>query len=203
MLIHIANLIILASFLVADVMWLRALSVLGGGVWISYFATSFEEVNWSGIGWNVLFTTINLRYIVLLILERRPVHLTERERELKHLVAPDLSPRSWAALLKLSEEVSGAALIEAEADLDRGLYLLFRGDARVAQGERQVELGFGDTVGATPYLTGEPPLERIESTGSATFLRWPHQPLRAHLKASPDTEAVFQGLLSRELSRHG
>lgn len=47
MLMHIAYVIILASFLVKDVLWLRALSVLGGFMWIAFFAT-LGAVDWGG-----------------------------------------------------------------------------------------------------------------------------------------------------------
>ena len=50
---------------------LRALNIVAGGFFIAW-ALSFESPLWASIGWNVLFSAVNLWRIWLAILERRP-----------------------------------------------------------------------------------------------------------------------------------
>ena len=74
MLIHIANILILLSFLVTEIMYLRLLSIFGGLAFIGYFSLNFDTVQWSGILWNTLFIMINLYQVVQLVIERRPIN---------------------------------------------------------------------------------------------------------------------------------
>ena len=50
-LIHVANVLILGSFLVRDILWLRALSVLGGICFMLYFLFGSPTVLWAPVGW--------------------------------------------------------------------------------------------------------------------------------------------------------
>ena len=200
MLIHLANVIILASFLVGDVMWLRSLSIIGGGVWVCYFSTEFTEVNWSGIGWNVLFTLINVWYIIQLILERRPISLTERERELKHLIAPDLELREWSKLLQAGEVVSGEAVLVTEGSSLDSVYLMMSGAGQRTRNGVSEELSVGQLIGALPYLTEGLSPEHVESLPGAQLIRWSNNALKVYLNGAPESRAVFQRLLGAEVS---
>ena len=202
MLIHIANLIILASFLVSDVMWLRALSIIGGGVWICYFSVSFAEVNWSGIGWNVVFTAINIWYIVQLILERRPIPFTEHERNLKHQVAPDLSPRDWYRLLKKGQVMSGDELrLEKDSILD-AVYLVMTGELSLETSEAENEhLTTGQLFGGLSYLNDQPFKQQLIDSNNLSLIAWPKDVLNKHLQSAPEIESVFQRLFGDEIAR--
>ena len=83
MLIHLANILILLSFLVTEIMYLRLLSIFGGFAFIGYFSLNFDTVQWSGILWNSLFIMINLYQVVQLVIERRPIKFNERELQIK------------------------------------------------------------------------------------------------------------------------
>ena len=202
MLIHIANIIILASFLVSDVMWLRALSIVGGGVWISYFTVAFTEVNWSGIGWNVVFTAINVWYIVQLILERRPIQLTEHERSLKHLVAPDLSQRDWSQLIKKGQVIAGKELlIEKEAVLD-SIYLIMAGKLSLENDKLNEErLTSGQLFGGLSYLNDVPFDQQVKEYDQLSLIAWNKDVLKKHLQDAPHIEAIFQRLFGDEIAR--
>lgn len=204
MLLHFAYMIILTSFLVSDVMWLRALSILGGGVWILYFSISFQEVNWTGIAWNLLFTLINLRYLFLLILERRPVRLTEEERLIKQRVAPDISARQWLTLVQKSEIIHEtdleAPLISRGDHLD-SVYLLMSGALRIESEALSASLPIGCSLGASGYLTGGAHPEDVFLGPKSILLRWSYEQLRDELDRDPQLKAVFQGIFSEEITR--
>ena len=75
LLINAANLLILASFLVRDILWLRMLSILAGFCFMGYAGLDpipkLEPMIWNG-----LFITLNVVQVVRLLLERRPVLCT-------------------------------------------------------------------------------------------------------------------------------
>jgi hypothetical protein len=83
-LIRIANVLYVISYLVKEILWLRLLTVVAGGVLIAYYALLPVPL-WAAIVWNVVFLAINLRQIRALLLERRPVRLSPDELRLYQL----------------------------------------------------------------------------------------------------------------------
>lgn len=204
MLIHIAYSVILISFLVRDVLWLRLLSIIGGVLWVTFFAIQ-TPINSAGIAWNVFFSLINLWYILQLIVSRRPVQLNERERALKHQLCPDLSDRRWADLLELGERISPEGPLTIEGELPESVYLITRGSARSLGADPSQErelISTGAIIGGVSYLTGRPAREGVECELGAEVVRWSMEKLRAHLNSVPEALAVFQRLFGEELARH-
>ena len=200
MLMHIAYVIILASFLVKDVLWLRALSVLGGFMWIAFFAT-LGAVDWGGIAWNTFFGLINLWHIIRIIMERRPVQLSERERELKHKVCPELSDRRWLELINLGERLEAEHPIVIEGQSADAVYLLSRGEAQASRTGGEQILSSGEIIGGVSYLTGQPSKERVECAVQSELLRWTTVELKGHLEQHPEVLSVFQRLVGHEIAR--
>jgi hypothetical protein len=71
-LIHVANVIYLASYLVKDILWLRLLAVVAGSVLLAVYALLPHPL-WGAFAWNVVFLLVNLKQIRMLLLERRAV----------------------------------------------------------------------------------------------------------------------------------
>ena len=101
-LIHIANVILLAAFVVRDILLLRILFVTG-----SFFALGFyfllSPPLWSAIGWTSLYIVIHAFWICRILWERRPVVLNRDEQRLHDLVFGTLDLRKFATLVSLGE----------------------------------------------------------------------------------------------------
>lgn len=101
-LIHIANVILLAAFVVRDILLLRILFVTG-----SFFALGFyfllSPPLWSAIGWTAVYVVIHAFWIWRILLERRPVVLNPDEQRLHDLVFGTLDPRKFLTLVSLGE----------------------------------------------------------------------------------------------------
>jgi hypothetical protein len=69
-LIHVANVLLLLSFLVRNVLWLRLLNLLAGAAFIAYFASS-DPPAIAPLVWNALFLSINVVQGFCLLVERR------------------------------------------------------------------------------------------------------------------------------------
>ena len=82
-----ANLLYLASYSVRDILWLRALTIVAAGLLIPYYYLQPAPL-WIAIGWNLLFTAINLYWITRLLLQRRPVQLSSDEQQFRQLCFP-------------------------------------------------------------------------------------------------------------------
>lgn len=101
-LIHIANVILLAAFVVRDILLLRILFVTG-----SFFAFGFYFFQspplWSAIGWTALYIVIHAFWICRILWERRPVVLNPDEQRLYDLGFGALDLRKFVTVVSLGE----------------------------------------------------------------------------------------------------
>ena len=92
------------------------------------------------IYWNLAFTALNTFWIVQLLLERRPVKLSDEEQRLCELVFRTMTPREMIKILKLASwqsAVAGEYFVERGKPLDR-LMVIYSGKACVEVGGKNV-----------------------------------------------------------------
>ena len=75
--LHGANILILCSFLVRDLIVLRLLSIAAGILFCLYF---YPNGMWGAIGWNVLFSIVNITQITLHFYRSRKIPLNSIEQ---------------------------------------------------------------------------------------------------------------------------
>ncbi len=200
-LLHIANALYLGSYLVKDMLWLRVLTVVAGVLLMATFYLRADPM-WDAIGWNVLFGCINVVQIVLLVRERRPVRLADREQRLYQLAFRSLSPREFRKLIDLAtwrEETDGARLVERGEELDR-VMVIAEGHADVyVEGRPHVHLGPGRFIGEMSFLSGQAPTADVHAEGDVVLVVWSSRELRAFLGASPDLRAAMQLVIGNDL----
>lgn len=200
--IHAANVAILASFLVRDILWLRALSVLAGALFIAYFGLrTTPEIE--PIAWNAVFMALNVVQITALLRERRPVKLDEREQRVYDLAFRALSPRELLRLVAIGDWVeldAGAVVIEQGCMPDRVLAITEGTFAVEVDGRKVAELGPGRLVGEMSFLTGAATTARVRSVARVTCLSLPSERLRALTKESPELRAALQRVIGLDLA---
>jgi len=202
-LIHLANSLILCSFLARDILWLRALSVMAGGCLITFYLTSPSPLM-AAVGWNLVFIGINLVQIVRLIIERRPVQLSEAEGRLRQLLFLSLSPRDVRRLVGCGawrEHADGETLIRQGEALDR-LMVVYAGRVGVyIDGQRVASLRAGRLVGELSWVTGAPASADVVATGAVRCLVWEREQLKAFLERHPVIRQALQVILGEDLAR--
>ncbi len=200
--VHVANLLYLASFMMRDILWLRVLTVIGASFLLPYYYFQAEPLL-PAIYWNLAFIALNLYWIGRILLERRPVRLSPDEVQLCNMVFHSLTPQEMLKLLKLAhwEDVPvGKWLVEAGKKVDR-LRVIFSGRARVeAQGTPVTDLGPGDLIGQMSFITNEPAPVRIVAAEPTRCVTWYKSTLKDFLSLHPDLRAAFQVVLGIDLS---
>lgn len=199
-LLHVANVVFLLSYLVKDILWLRLLTSLGG-VLLMVWAFAQPQPLWASLAWNAVFLAINVWRIALLLLERRPVHLSDRDLGLYRRVFRALTPREFVQLLALGrweEAKPEQRIVERARELDR-LMVIASGRAAVRVGERVVELGEGRFVGEMSFITGEAPTADVVALDPIRYVSWPKAELRAFLAEHPALRAAWQAVLGADL----
>ncbi len=200
-LIHIANVFYLLSYLVKDILWLRLLTVVGGGLLLAYYVVMPTPL-WAAIGWNCLFLSINFWQIRILLLERRPVVFTPDEMRLHQLSFRALTPREFAKLLKLARWDDVAADVEIVHHgkvLDR-VMVIASGRASVkVDGAAVKELGPGRFVGEMSFLTGAAPNADVVAIDPVRTASWKQTELRAALRDNAELRAAVQLVIGEDL----
>ena len=100
--IHAANILILTSFLVSDILVLRLLSI-GGGVLFALYFLSQQTPMYEPVVWNILFILVNLGQIAWLWFLRRKIPLGQAEARFQQLT-PSLPPLAIRQLFSVAEE---------------------------------------------------------------------------------------------------
>jgi hypothetical protein len=200
-LIHVANVLYLCSYLVKDIFWLRALTVVAGLVLLAFYALQPTPLL-PAIAWNVLFAIINIYQLYLLFLERRPVALGEREQQLYRLVFRSLTPREFTKLLAVGrweEARADERLVESGRALDR-VMVIFAGKTAVRAGDKAIaELGAGQFVGEMAFLTGQTPTVDVVAIEPTRYVTWPTRSLSHFLETNPALRAAIQLVIGTDL----
>lgn len=200
--VHVANLLYLVSFTMRDILRLRVLTVIAASCLMPYYYFQAEPLL-PAIYWNLTFVALNLYWIGRILLERRPVQLSEDEVKLCNMVFHSLTPQEMLKLLKLAhwEDVPvGKSLVEAGKRVDR-LRVIFSGKARVeARGEPVTELGPGELIGQLSFITNEPAPVRIVAVEPTRCVTWHKSTLKDFLNLHAELRAAFQVVLGMDLS---
>ncbi len=203
LLIHAANVLYLFAFMVRDILWLRILTVVAASCLIPYFY--FQPVPlMTAIYWNLAFTALNTFWIVRLLLERRPVKLSEEEQRLCELVFRAMTPREMMKILKLAtweHAAAGECFVERGKPLDR-LMVIFSGKACVeVDGKNVTELLPGQFIGSISYVTEETAPANIVSLEPTRYFSWPKSKMQDFMKENPDLHTAIKPKLAIDLTR--
>src|SRR5437762_6176925 len=201
-LVHFSNILMLASYSVRDILWLRWFAVAAALTNIPYFLLQ-GTVLWPPVLWALVFTAINLYQIARLYLERRPVVLSQDEQKLYDLSLRSRLPREFVSLSLVGEWKSAEAgeRVMAEGEPVSCLCIPITGGADVSRrGERIGALRPGNIIGTALALTGEPSPMEVTFTEPARYIRWSLPSLRRFMDKRPDLRVTLQGLVNRDLA---
>lgn len=200
--IHAANILLLAAYCVRDILWLRLFAVASSLIAMPYFLLQPTPL-WAAFGWSVLFSGINLYQTWHLIMERRPVKLTDDEEAVRRLVFQDLHPRKVLQILSIGSwnDAAGGELLIKRGKTVEVLSLIVTGKVRLQENGRNIgELGQGEIVGSALLLTGAVPELDAVVVDRAKVFQWNASTLDRFLNAHPDIRDTFQRHLSRDLA---
>ncbi len=201
-LVHFSNILLLVSYSVRDILWLRWFAVAAALTNIPYFLVQ-DYVLWPPVLWASVFTAINLYQIARIYRERRPVVLSQDQQALYDLAFHSLRPREFLSLALVGEwcnAEAGERLLTAGEPAAR-ICIAISGDVEVHKGETKVgTLAPGHLVGTGLVLTGTPSPVDARFVAPGRYIRWSTQTLRVFLDKRPDLREALQRVTSRDLA---
>ena len=200
-LVHLSNIMLLISYSVRNILWLRWFAVVAALINIPYFLLQ-GTVLWPPVLWALVFIAINLFQIGRIYLERRPIVLSEDEQKLYDIGFRSIRPREFVALAFVGEWKSAAAgeRVLAEGEVASAVCIPITGRAEVRlQNERLGTLEPGQIIGTALSLTGEPSPVEVVFSEPARYMRWSMPNLRSFVDKRPDLRVALQQLVNRDL----
>ena len=199
-LMHAANVLYLISYSVRDILWLRIITVLAILLLIPYLYTQCDDIG--PVVWNALFIAINVVRIQMLLAERRPPRLSDREKRLHQLAFSRLDPREMLNLLAVGEWKTYASqdvLAAENVELDH-LILVYEGRARVlAKGREVAEIRPGDFVGEMSFLTEGRTSAQVLAKGQVEAVVWSRDAFQKFLDNNQNLRSAMLSVIGLDL----
>jgi hypothetical protein len=197
----LSNVLYLISYSVRDILWLRILTVVAASLLIPYYAMQMPPL-WAAIWWGAVFIVINFYWIVRLIIERRPVHLTPDEARLREISFPSLTPREARDLYATGvwdNVAQDMSLVKHDRDSDR-FSVILRGLADVLYRKTTIsQLGEGQFVGNLDVHADTFGDLDVMTTTAMRVMCWPRDKLQAFLERRPDVALALERSVGFEL----
>ena len=201
-LVHFSNILLLVSYSVRDILWLRWFAVAAALTNMPYFLLQ-HTVLWPPVLWALVFTAINLYQISRIYLERRPVVLSPDEQRLYALAFQSLRPREFVSLTLVGEWKDATAgdkiLVEGEPVSRVCVAISGRADVH-KQGQRIGTLEPGHLIGTAVALMGASSPVEATFTEPSRYMSWPISSLRTFVDKRPDMRVTLQRLVNRDLA---
>src|SRR5262245_22564134 len=201
-LVHFSNILMLVSYSVRDILWLRWFAVAAALTNIPYFLLQ-DTVLWPPVLWALVFTIINLYQISRIYLERRPVVLSQEEQKLYKMGFQSLRPREFVSLVLAGEWKNAApgdrVLTEGEPVLS--ICIPISGTVQVRKrGQELAASKPGRLIGTGLALTGDPSPVDATFTEPGRYMCWPLYNIRTFLDKRPELRLTLQSLVNRDLA---
>jgi CRP-like cAMP-binding protein len=201
-LVNLSNIMFLVAFSTRDVLRLRVLTLASEGIMLPYYYLQHETL-WPPIFWGLAFTALNAAYILALVLERRPVVLTEQEERLYRLAFGTLEKREFLELIAL---VRWTACSPGEVILARGVQnaeaiVLISGEIEaVLNDDTRVAFHPGQLIGDVGAYGGLASPVDVVARSRGTLAVWDLRHLREFTRRKPELRARLLQIVSADLA---
>ena len=206
LLIHVSYLILIISFLMRDILWLRVLNVVSVVFEITYLYLQPAPL-WPVIGWNLALTAVNVYWITRLTLERRPVHFSAEEQNLYDQALRSLKPRHVRKLFRAGEwkDVQAGEQMVAQGHPLDTLLLIAGGKFKIERNNVPVdEIGEGRFVGSVTFLKdieGYPSPVTFTAVEPSRLVSWNNRALKHLIGDDTELATAVEASLGLELAR--
>jgi len=202
-LVHFSNLLMLVSYSVRDILWLRWFAVAAAVTVIPYYLMQ-ADILWPPVLWGSVFAVINIYQILRLYMERRPVVLTPDEQKLYDLAFRSLRPREFVSLTLVGQwrnAAAGEKVLTASAPAT-SICIAVSGAVDVHKGDLRLDtLKPGTLIGTALALTGDASPVDAWFSEPARLICWPLADLRRFIDKRPELRESLQRLVNKDFAR--
>ena len=173
-LIHLGNILILLSYLVRDILWLRAIAIVASLSFAAYFALR-PSIDWPPVGWNILFVAVNLGQAGILLRQRRAGQLLPHEESMWRRNFRHMEPFRAALLIRSGQlhPIDADTMVLHAAQPVQTLSLLVKGGAVIALGGQTIaRCEPGDFLGEMAMHSSKMASADVQVLAGSELLQW-------------------------------
>jgi Popeye protein conserved region len=201
-LVNLANFAFLLALSVRDVLKLRILSLAADVLVLPYYYFQHEPL-WPPIFWGVAFIIVNGVRIVFLILDRRPVILSDKEEELYRVAFDSIDKRDFLKLVSLARwvDLSPGELIVKKGHHISEAIVLISGELEAVLGDKSVfAYRPGQLIGNVSAYSGLVSPMDVVVRGPARLATWDLAHMREFTESRPELRANLLQIMSADLA---
>lgn len=197
--------ILLLSYIMRDILWLRALTVISLCFEIPYFYFQADPL-WDGISWDLAFILINVYWIGRLAYDRRPVHFTADQKRLWETALQKLHPRHARALFKIGKikTVVPNEVISKQGDTLHELALISEGKVALELDQKKIEeLGPGHFIGSASFFDRNleyPTFASIVAVEPTRLITWNRDQIKRLVERDHQLSMAIEATLGLEIA---
>ncbi len=199
---HASNLLLLVSYSVRDILWLRWFAVAAAFIVMPYYLAQ-PQILWPPVMWGSVFAIINLYQIARIYAERQPVVLSSDEQKLYDLAFRSMRPREFLSFAMLGEwrTAEPAEVILRQGESTPMLCIAIDGSVQIWRSDQVLgELAPGQIIGSALALTGNPSEIEAKFAGAGRYMRWPVTQVREFADRRPELRTKLQSLVNQDLA---
>lgn len=197
---HVAYLMLIASMMMRNINWLRALAIMAGSISAFYYWTLNDKVS---MFWEMLFTLVNICQLLILKVENRRGKFSEEEDMFIKTCLSGVERAHARRLVKLGAwtEVNEDTILIDEKTRPDKLKFIVSGAANVMRNEKLIgKVGKGDFLGEISYLTGKCASATAVVTETTRYLAFNQERLKEHLSRNPEVRHALESSFNRNLA---
>lgn len=200
---HLTYGLIALSYLLRDILWLRAVALAASLFAILYNFFAPAEPLWIPIGWNVLFVAINV-YQVFQLRRSGKTGLQAEEIDLAQTFLCGAGPRQLSELFRrgIWRDLIVGDVLAREGTFPGHVAVLYEGEVAVLLcGRPRGRISQRTFIGEISFLTGEAATATVVVTKPTRVLLWSAKVLQEMLDRDPQLNGLFQNWMAVDLTR--
>ncbi len=188
------------GFVIKEILWLRVVIIFAG---LCMIARGIIITNYIVVFWMSLFVVINVIQVIRILLEKRPVPISDDVKDIYENLFNEMSSREFMLFWKMGEikELEqGKYLCHDDVPTDE-IILVIDGQVEVMKQEKHIaKLGRGYFIAEMQYLFGENPSADVIARSKARIIVWKYSKLSRLKETYPYIYNKFQLILSKDLT---
>jgi CRP-like cAMP-binding protein len=201
-LINFSNIVFLVAFSSRDVLKLRVLSIVGEGLTLPYYYFQTEKL-WPPIFWGVAFIIVNVIRIVAILLERRPVVLSDKEEQLYRAAFSSIDKREFLRLVSLAQWVDcspGEVILKKGQHISEAIVVIAGDLEAILSNSARMALRPGQLIGDVSAYSGLACPVDVVARSHGILARWDLQHVREFTASRPELRANLLRIVSRDIA---
>lgn len=188
------------GFIIKEILWLRVVIIVAG---LCMITRGIIIENYIVVFWMSMFVVINILQVIRILLEKRPVKLSQDIKDLYENLFDEMTTREFMLFWKMGEKKTlepDKYLCHDDVPIEE-IVLVTDGDVEVVKNEKHIaRLGRGYFIAEMQYLVGANPSADVITRSEVKVIAWKHKKLQRLKDTYPYIYNKFQLILSKDLT---